>query len=263
MAEELLAVENVIEERVRVLIDNINKGVGSNLDQNTQQKLAQLVNLLPDIARLNDESLINNAEIAASSLLIDEPNILLARDIIEVIKRRVRIKTTIYGKIQFFFFPKMLQPVRHSPALLVIFGLGAVLYLALPLGLVLSEGLAGTTEEIMDIPIQLLIMVGISGGVGSIVSIMVRIQDFVPATTTEPSILFFVGFFKPIIGMAFALFIFAVLNAKIIPISIDKAAEVYFFMALSFVAGFSERFAKDIVTKVEGVAVQAIEDRHK
>jgi hypothetical protein len=72
--------------------------------------------------------------------------------------------------------------------------------------------------------------------------------------------LFFTGFFKPIIGTAFALFVFATLKAGLIPLAIDESVEgLYFFAALAFVSGFSERFAKDIAERAEQtvVAVQA------
>ena len=54
------------------------------------------------------------------------------------------------------------------------------------------------------------------------------------------------------VGAAFALFVFAVLRSGLIPVTINEGTDRYFFLALSFVAGFSERFAKDIVRTTEG-----------
>jgi hypothetical protein len=53
--------------------------------------------------------------------------------------------------------------------------------------------------------------------------------------------------------MSFAMFVFACLNAGILPLSIktDTPAAGYFFLALAFVSGFSERFAQDIASRAE------------
>jgi hypothetical protein len=97
--------------------------------------------------------------------------------------------------------------------------------------------------------------VAIAGAVGSVVSIMIRIQDFESYKNSDPALLFFTGLFKPIIGTAFALFVYMTMNSGLIPITITTTNSQYFFMALGFVAGFSERFAKDIVTHTEEMIV--------
>jgi hypothetical protein len=57
----------------------------------------------------------------------------------------------------------------------------------------------------------------------------------------------------PIIGMSFAMFVFACLNAGIFPLPLKWMAPAagYFFLALAFVSGFSERFAQDIASRAE------------
>jgi hypothetical protein len=80
---------------------------------------------------------------------------------------------------------------------------------------------------------------------------MVRIQDFESLKNTDPTILFLIGLFKPIIGVVFALFVFAVLRSRLLPIEIVTTNEFYFFAALAFVSGFSERFAQDMITRAE------------
>jgi len=108
-------------------------------------------------------------------------------------------------------------------------------------------------EKVLGLDSSLLILVGLAGALGSIVSIMVRIQDFGKAGDADQSVLFFTGFFKPVIGMSFALFVFAVLSAGILPITIEPEKSRYFFAALGFVSGFSERFASDVASRTEGV----------
>jgi hypothetical protein len=79
---------------------------------------------------------------------------------------------------------------------------------------------------------------------------MVRIDEF-NRWPPDPSILFFTGLFKPIIGFFFAIFVVLVLNSGIVQIGIAEERQVYFFLAISFIAGFSERFARDIATQTE------------
>jgi hypothetical protein len=79
---------------------------------------------------------------------------------------------------------------------------------------------------------------------------MVRLDEF-NRWPPDPSILFFTGLFKPIIGFLFAIFVLLVLNSGIVQISLAEERQAYFFMATSFIAGFSERFARDIATQAE------------
>ncbi len=102
----------------------------------------------------------------------------------------------------------------------------------------------------------MLLSVGLAGALGSIVSIMVRIQQFANTKLKDPSLLFWTGLFKPVIGSSFALFVFCAVNSGLIPLTTrfdpGKPETTYVFLAFSFVAGFSERFAKDVAAKTEG-----------
>jgi hypothetical protein len=129
-------------------------------------------------------------------------------------------------------------------------GLCGWLFFAIPIMFLLLPQLVGR-ETLFGVPAHLFLMVLVFGSVGSVVSIMVRIQDFLTLEMRDKFILYFIGAFKPIIGMAFALFVFAVIKSNILPIAIKIDSEYYFFMATSFLAGFSERFAKDIVNSLE------------
>jgi hypothetical protein len=70
-------------------------------------------------------------------------------------------------------------------------------------------------------------------------------------TNSAEEALFFTGFFKPVIGMSFALFVFTVISSGILPISVAEEKSRYFFAALGFVSGFSERFASDVASRTE------------
>ncbi len=134
------------------------------------------------------------------------------------------------------------------------------------------------------------ILVVAAGTLGSIISILIRIEEFQNKSYPDPIIPFFVGAFKPIIGASFAIFVFTLLSSEVIVIpsihgtilnqnsnlsqtstaagnsgetakistdkeilAISKAERkrTYFIFAIAFVVGFSERIAKDAIEKVE------------
>jgi hypothetical protein len=101
--------------------------------------------------------------------------------------------------------------------------------------------------------ITLVVVVVISGALGSAISVIVRADKIISQHNKTTQSLFFTGFFKPIIGMSFAIFLFAVLESNILGISLSMSGEkkLYMYIALSFVAGFSERLGKDIISKTE------------
>ncbi len=227
-------------QRIDALINKVNSNLQSGLDDPVQEELANWMNLLPEINSSPIPHLIGEAEVAVSALLFEKPDLTLAIRVREDIKKRVGKHRNLLIRILFGQGP---------PATKVILGLSALLCIGIPLSIVLLRIIG--QGSIFGVESSLLILVGFFGALGSIVSIMVRIQDFTHLTEEEPSVLFFTGFFKPIVGLSFALFVFAVLKAGLIPLAIDTGKEIYFYVALSFISGFSERFAKDIETKTE------------
>ena len=68
----------------------------------------------------------------------------------------------------------------------------------------------------------------------------------------------FVGAFKPAIGAFLGMFLFTLISSNLLPITIsrDEARPInrwLAFLAISFVVGFSERFANDVVSKAEQI----------
>lgn len=140
-----------------------------------------------------------------------------------------------------------------SSAAKVTLGLGGSLYLALPFLITYGRHLSGS-GKFYGVDIAEILAVAAGGAIGSIVSIMVPIKDFAAIGDTDPAILFFTGFFKPIVGTAFALFVFAVLCAGILPVTVTPEKAPFFYGAMAFIAGFSERFATDVASHAERIA---------
>ena len=93
------------------------------------------------------------------------------------------------------------------------------------------------------------------GALGSAVSVIVRSHKFVEQNKEGQSDLFFTGFFRPLVGMSFAIFAVALIESGIFS-GIFRIAErenrnVYLYMAIAFIAGFSERLVEDVVIKTE------------
>lgn len=235
-----MSANETLGERRERLLSTLYEGLKPELSEEHQNEIAHLVAVLPDLDRPGFDDLIGPAELTAKALFLDPPNIQLASEIREDIERRIRR----------FRNPLFAMMRGGSPPSVVILGLGVLLYFVIPLLFVLGRRLLDV-PQIFGVQTSLVVLVSIFGALGSIVSIMVRIQDFANLKTVDTVVLFFTGFFKPIIGTSFALFVFAVLSSGLLPLTVDAAKSHFFFAAISFVSGFSERFAQDIASKTE------------
>lgn len=232
-----------IQDRIAGALAARSDGAGA-LAPDIQRELAQLLGLLPLIAASGDRFLIGSVKLALSCLLENNSNVVFARETRLNIAQRLGI------------YPSLRWALTSSPipAVRVMTGLICVLALAIPvLGItviLLRAHIAHLASGNMDL--DDLILYGIFGAAGSVVSIMVRIDEF-NRWPQDPSILFFTGLFKPIIGFFFAMFVLLALNSGIVQITIAEDRQAYFFMAISFIAGFSERLARDIATQTESL----------
>ncbi len=161
---------------------------------------------------------------------------------------------------------------------------GLPLYIFVPLGLltgsdnvekfldskgILSSDISSRTNDSPDMYIkdfQMTVWLGnlcfTAGAIGSIISILSRLSNYQQSEEEHQNpnsiIPILVGFYKPLIGGAFGLLLFAILQGRILPITfgeiINEKRQDRRWMslfALSFVVGFSERLAKDVISKTE------------
>ena len=97
----------------------------------------------------------------------------------------------------------------------------------------------------------------VAGGVGAVVSAMVRISTKGFELPQEMGRLRtgFAGAFRPVIGCIFAVLVFAFLASGLstsLGLPPDSQQRIYFVLVIGFLSGFSERLAKDILVKAEG-----------
>lgn len=232
-----------IEQRVDQIMGHVREGLGRNTDGETQANLSRAITLLTNSRGSLRKRVIDKLDIAINALSLEPPNNALASALIAETETQIANTRSIFS-----IFSRLLN--SDAPPTIVIIGMGALLYFAIPIIWFYVPTLANK-HHLLGIDTSLLILAWIGGAMGSIVSIMVRIEDFAQPRDPDPSVLFFTGFFKPVIGAVFAMFALSVVKSGIIPIAINATGETYFFLALSFVSGFSERFAQDIAITTE------------
>lgn len=237
--ESLSLPSDAVNKTVEEMMYNLYENRGSNLSKRAQKELAEISELIPDLVRKNDQHLTNAANLALLSLLTHPPSITLAKQI----RRHVQGEVSRW-KAPFRAMYRGTPPLRATLGLLTFMLLAMLispcLYLLMPSGIIegIDGGLLGTSAAL--------------GAVGSIVSIFIRVprmaDDFRNSSQEIP---FFVGLFKPMVGIAFAVFLFAAIQGGFVPIAVESGREGAFFIAVSFIAGFSERLVPDIIGKTE------------
>jgi len=208
-------------------------------------EFCRFVGLLPDLKNIKDRALVREAKIIATYL---------GREDIEP-------KTALRG---IGGLADRLGPLSGVPALHVMFGVLLFFGALLAIDLILSYfwqtagwNLTAASQYpgfyVFNVSPWLIIAVGTAGGLGSIVSVLTRIPSFVVFAGTDRRLLWMIGAMRPVIGIAFALFIFAVLQAQILPFNFSEGPQANFeFVALAFIAGFSERLSRGVISTVEG-----------
>ena len=112
--------------------------------------------------------------------------------------------------------------------------------------------------KLLNLDISSFILVLSMGALGSAVSVIVRAKQFIEQSDGHAD-LFFVGFFRPIVGMTFAIFAIAIIQSGVSlniisfgsPTRSDSQPNTQLYIVIAFIAGFSERLIKDVVGKTE------------
>lgn len=126
----------------------------------------------------------------------------------------------------------------------------------LPLGVAASVLLTWAAKglAIIGTPPTLMRICLACGGIGAIVSVMVRItrgQNISIDSEQGHAVTLLAGSFRPLIGAVFGAALYVFMEGQLLPIARpqDSAAQNYFFAGLAFLAGFSERWAQDTIVR--------------
>ena len=193
----------------------------AGVDESVQKELGELMNLAPDVERCGQRHLLVPLRYAIKAILLEPANLTLAKAIREDIEERVRAVPVLRG-------------------LWALLGVVAVVVVVLRV--------SPLPETIFGFSRSTLLLVVVAGAVGAFVSVLVRIREFV--INPERSSVW-TGFFRPVIGIAFALFVFMVFEAGLLPFEIERGRENAWYAVIGFLAGFSERFVSGVIRHTE------------
>jgi hypothetical protein len=230
-----------LETRIEAVLERIRERLAadegaSSLSEDQQDLAGRLVKTLAYLPRLKNAQVnVGQVEIAVDALLRSEPQLKLAKLIVEDLEHRIAIyKSVVWSVLE-----------GRSPVAQMLLGVVShVLVLAVVVTILLFL-LADKSW----------LWVAIGGAVGGITSLLVRLYDFAVVARwspeADPKVLFFTGLLKPAIGLVFTLFVWTVFRSGIVELklvqSTDLASGIF---ALAFAAGFSERFAPDLANRV-------------
>jgi hypothetical protein len=131
-------------------------------------------------------------------------------------------------------------------------GMLAALPILVPLAWVVSHLVGGMGFSGVDsVVVNMWLVAAAAGAAGAIVSVMQRISaDDCPLRWRAGAwMLFLMGGFRPTVGAVFAVFAVLAFQAQLVPLVNLTVANgsVYFAGVVAFLAGFSERFARDML----------------
>ncbi len=228
-------------------------------DEAIQYELACWVELLEtskddlrEGARSKDDillRLVREAGAAVAALLSDKPELVFARSLRvqaenELLRHNGWVKRTL---IRF---------TDGSPVLTVCLGAFGAAAAGLAVLLLQLTPLAIDVSALVPFNAAHVSAVAGAAFLGGLVSMLSRLQSFSRLGDFDHVFLFFNALFKPLIGVIFGLFAYAFWQSGLLPLDkelLQASLTAYQIWVIGFLAGFSERFAKDLISRGEGI----------
>lgn len=239
-------IEKAHTEKLTRLSNLMLKRLEKEIDPSLEKNLARLIHLLSDIEKSNNFLLLQKAEMAFISMTKPKPNLELAELLILDLEDRLSVNV----KVGSFLWKSVFT--LNSPLSIVLFGIfvtTVIGHIFVFLGYKLLNDLVAS----LNLQLPLILITVLSAGWGSVLSMATRLTNAESKfyDVNDHRVLFLTGFFKPIIGVIFSIFISALVMSGFIPLNINTENDKYLFAIIGFLSGFSERFAKDIISKTE------------
>jgi hypothetical protein len=238
---------------VRSLLAKIEPRLATSLDSDVQAEMGYLTRLVTNMPRKAVASNRVFFELAFDLLSVEQPNLLLAKSI------RVHLaavhERSARGVVKMIAFICGNTPLNAAiSALLTILVLSFLLFWLMvknhqwvvqeiPAGLPQFSGINESSLLLLALTIHAAL-------VGSIVSILARIQDYLLDQTLSPVLIYVSVMSKPLLSVTAAILAFSLLMAGVISftgVDLSGSSAPYVAWTLGFLSGFSERFAQDFV----------------
>lgn len=250
------------EAFVRLLHAKMQHKLASHVDDDAQVEIANLMRLLATMSWDTVDEHRAYFELASDLLAAQQPNMILVRSIrFDLAEIKERNSGWISRALSYF--------CGDTPLHAVLSGLLMVVVFSFFVALILAEGhrLASVAANelsyefplfvaVRDIPIIQLILLVHAAFIGSVVSIAVRIRDFLSIAAFSSLLVFVSVVTRPFISIMFAILAFVMIKAGVISflgVDLDSPSGSYLSWALGFLCGFSERLAQDFVGRAGGV----------
>jgi hypothetical protein len=108
---------------------------------------------------------------------------------------------------------------------------------------------------------EFLILIFVFAGLGSLTSVLTRISSIDLKEETSNFSVFVSGFSRPLVAMFLAVVVYLIVNGQIVDIKLGNPNDPKAgYLVISFLCGFSERFAEDIISRVPFVSQKSNRD---
>lgn len=236
---------------VQSLFARIDSRLRSPLDVDVQIEIARLTRLLTAMPR---EAVADNRElfeVAYDLVAADKPNLVLVRSLIGDL-------IAIYERSAGGFARLILPIAGRTPLNAVLSALLTIIAMSFAVVLVMEAGpryldVAADTGFFSLVPAsayrQLLLMMH-AAFLGSFVSIVVRLHEYVRASTLTPLMIYVAVVTRPVVAVLFSVLVFSTLKSGLVSVyGIDLGGPNagYLAWAIGFLCGFSERLARNAV----------------
>ncbi|MFL5358198.1 N-acetylmuramidase domain-containing protein [Archangium sp.] len=226
------------------LAEQLGQRLSRPLDKGVQQELAQLLALRTKVAGELGPSAVQSVDLGITALMVEQPNLAFVREI------RQRVASALNDQL----YPLRPLPMLRSssPSMQVVLGLGLLLLASHAASAFIHMVLTSEQTLLFGLPLRTMLLVGLCGAIGSAVSMLTRLADFEKLRGASRTSMVMLGFFKPVVGMYSALFTFALMKSGLLPLQAKSPeSELYLYMAVCFLVGFSERLAQDMFARAE------------
>lgn len=220
------------------------------LAPDVQTEVAKVAKIVTRLEAKTDETANADLALIVGALQVETPNLVLARDL----RYAIKMRTGAFSNARTTWFMRL---TGGSATAIIVTGLIAsfVTWIVIgPAWLWLFEDFE--SRSLTYFPLNELTTVVIAALLGAMVSIMIRLRDLAEPDDFNPRMLLLSAFFKPYIGVIVAIFAYATLKSGIVSSSFLTSAtseemQNGIYWVVSFICGFSERFAMGLVGNVE------------